>query len=702
MAVCLPPFCRRNANVLPPALAESFLSYRWIETSVNTFFLNFFSQSSFFQNRFAARCARKMILLNAALLAGPGLMATPVDAEDEQILISASRTAEAGNALPVSLQIVTAAEIKRSAASTLVQVLSAQAGLQINDNIGNQGRGASISMRGFSDNSVNNVLILVNGRKLNNPSLAGPDLASIAVQDIARIDIMQGSAGALYGDQASAGVINIITYARSIEQAYIETGRGSNDLEFTRAALSQTTAAGLSYRLSAEKKTADNYRVNNAQNYGQARAFLSYESDAFGAYIEAQNSQDDLQLPGALSGSALIENRRQSFLLGDEANRSLSVWQLGAHYDLTVNWQLLLDISDRDEDGDGEIYASDFVTGIHVRSITPRLNGRINTAAGEWTVSAGIDNEQADYQADYGYNPTAIEQELRDAYVQVLAPLAENFTFNAGSRRSEFSLQTGLMDSNGGTSFDDDISVHQMGLGYDLNKTSRVFLRRDESFRWPNADENGFIAPELAHLQAQQATSWELGGETRHQAVSLSAVFYRMNMSDEIVYDPLADGPFGPGTGANINLDASRRIGLVLTGKWIVNDEISTQLNYSRVDATLEAGNFAGKQAPFVARERANFSVSYQVHGDWSLYADGQYTGRRYRAGDSANIGGELGGYTVFNAGLRWENEALYAVLRANNLGRKQYNGYSGGLPPYDYHYPAALAHVELSVGYKF
>ena len=69
----------------------------------------------------------------------------------------------------------------------------------------------ALSIRGFGDNAAANSLILVDGFPLANVSLLTPNFNSIALSDIERIDIIQGSQGSLWGNQAVGGVLNIVT-----------------------------------------------------------------------------------------------------------------------------------------------------------------------------------------------------------------------------------------------------------------------------------------------------------------------------------------------------------------------------------------------------------------------------------------------------------------------------------------------------------
>ena len=67
-------------------------------------------------------------------------------------------------------------------------------------------------MRGFADTAKSNTLILLNGQKLSNIDLSFVDFLNIPTDSVQRIEVIKGnSAGVLYGGNATAGAINIIT-----------------------------------------------------------------------------------------------------------------------------------------------------------------------------------------------------------------------------------------------------------------------------------------------------------------------------------------------------------------------------------------------------------------------------------------------------------------------------------------------------------
>ena len=180
------------------------------------------------------------------------------------VVVSATRSTQSLVTTPSSITIITSDDIENSGASNIAEVLNTQASIQLNDLFGNGSR-VQVSMRGFADNAKSNVLILVDGRRLNNPDLAAPDLSGVALKDVKQIEIIHGSAGTRFGDQAVGGVINIITKTPEKYSAHAEVEIGSFNSKNLRGSISNKVDK-LGYRLSVEKIDTDNYRQHNKQD----------------------------------------------------------------------------------------------------------------------------------------------------------------------------------------------------------------------------------------------------------------------------------------------------------------------------------------------------------------------------------------------------------------------------------------------------
>ncbi|MEM8908364.1 MAG: TonB-dependent receptor, partial [Bacteroidota bacterium] len=133
---------------------------------------------------------------------------------EQQRVVSASRTLKTVEELPFTIYVVTKEEIFRNGYTTLVDVLKSVPGIKVSQP-GSALEGETFLMRGLLGNAYTK--ILVNDMEVKPSVVSGmPIGAQLPVKQAERIEIIFGPAAAIYGADASAGVINIIT--REIEK----------------------------------------------------------------------------------------------------------------------------------------------------------------------------------------------------------------------------------------------------------------------------------------------------------------------------------------------------------------------------------------------------------------------------------------------------------------------------------------------------
>jgi len=634
----------------------------------------------------------KLSRLALAVALVPGAAAALEPYEAPPMVITRATALE--KPAPASTRVIDREEIEQSAATSLVDVLNGKAGLQIRDTLGDGNR-PNISLRGFGENAVNNVLVLVDGRRLNNPNISGPDLNSVPLANIERIEILRGAGTVLYGDQAVGGVINIITRRPEGNEAFIETTQGSHDLEAYRGHVSQQLGGGLSVFASGETRQADNYRDHNNAAYRNLFGRLRYDHSGGWLLYEYQNVDDELLLPKSLTAAQRRIDRKASF--SNEWNDSATnVHRLAAEQALDDYWTGNFDYSIRDSDGQGSLVGSQFTDGTRVETISPRLTAVWDNLLGrsEWLL--GFDHLKADYQAQYALYPTLnsdAEQTQRDWYTQLNQPLNDRLTLSLGYRISE------VDDRHNGRKHDDDQDSTSIALSWQLSEQMQLFVKREDVLRWANVNENAVVEPGVEFLKPQTGESWETGMAWRDERQQYQASLYRLDLEDELLYDPTTGG-----WGANTNLERSRRQGLLLEGERQLSGRLLVGGQYSFTDSELRAGPNKGNKVPWVSRHSASLHLDYQILSGLHGYIEGIHTGSRYLSSDDAHMLSKQGGYTLFNAALRYEYQDLSAKLRINNLTGKRYDAFAVYSAWEDGNrglYPAPEEVVQLSLGYR-
>lgn len=606
---------------------------------------------------------------------------------------------------PASVKMINRQQIESSGASTLVDVLRGQAGLQIRDTLGDGNR-VSVSLRGFGENAANNTLVLVDGRRLNNPSLQGPDLNSVPLANIERIEILRGAGTVLYGDQAVGGVINIITRQPKNNEAYVESSIGSHDLQAIRGHAYQQLGAGFSAYASGESRNSDGYRDHNNASYDDAFARLRYDHADGHALYEYQSIDDELKFPAYLSEAQRRSDRKASYAANSNGwnDSNTQVHRLALQQDLNDWLSADLDYSHRDTDGQGSYNSawgdSPFTQGTRVETFSPRLSGHFDSSLGRSDWLLGHDHTQSDYEYRSSSASTLSRQTLRDWYGQLTQPLSGSVSLTAGYRASEAEDRNKSADKI----HTDREGSSSLGLNWQIASKLRAFLKREDVLRWANVDENGFVSPGVDFLKPQTGTSWESGLEWQDGAQRYQVTLYRLDLTDELLYDPLATGPSGF-PGANINLDQTRRDGLLLEAERQLTSRLSVGGQYSFTDSEYRNGNYQGNEVPWVARHGASAHVSYLLAPGLKGYLESEYTGARYLASDDGQVMPREGGYTLFNAALSYDYQQFTSKLRVNNLTGKRYDSfatYANWVPGNKALYAAPEEDVQLSVGYRF
>ncbi|HET7118839.1 MAG TPA: TonB-dependent receptor plug domain-containing protein, partial [Hanamia sp.] len=133
----------------------------------------------------------------------------------DEVVVTATRTENKVSNIPLPIQVISAKNIQLSGSQKLIDILQMQTGLVIANNpLGTalQGYpnpfGDGIQMQGLDPAYT---LILVNGEPLIGRNAGIINLGRIAIGNIKQIEIIRGPATCLYGSDALAGVINIIT-----------------------------------------------------------------------------------------------------------------------------------------------------------------------------------------------------------------------------------------------------------------------------------------------------------------------------------------------------------------------------------------------------------------------------------------------------------------------------------------------------------
>jgi len=149
---------------------------------------------------------------------------------DKSFVSIATGTRQLISKAPSAATVITAEDIANMGARTLSEALEAVPGLHISRNTLQNNYTPAYGMRGILTGSTPHVLMMINGVPRTNIFLGNPDdlMVELPVENIARVEVIRGPGSAVYGADAFAGTINIVTKtADDIDGTNVGVGAGS-------------------------------------------------------------------------------------------------------------------------------------------------------------------------------------------------------------------------------------------------------------------------------------------------------------------------------------------------------------------------------------------------------------------------------------------------------------------------------------------
>jgi vitamin B12 transporter len=578
----------------------------------------------------------------AALAAAPCFAQTsdnPPTALEPLVVTATGREIPVRDALAAVI-VIPRAEIERAQATDIAELLRFHAGVELGRN-GGPGTVTSLFIRGGESNHT---LVLVDGVRVNPATSGGAALQNISPEMIERIEIVKGPRATLYGSDAIAGVVNIITRAASGRAAELRTRAGSFGTRDGGAFL----AAGdgiTGVALHAQHLESDGFppRPTSAQDrgYRNTTANLRGQTRLAGLRLNAQvwNTQGESEYLGFFGP-----------LDQDFRNQVLS---LGAALQPAKSWESSLAIS-RMEDQVRQNQSTDFV-----RTVRPAA-AWANTLAlgGAQYLSFGAQAAREEVSAESFGAPITENRDLYSAYLQYEAAVGPHRALAAlsGVDHDTFGSQV----------------TWNAEYGFDLLAGTRLIAATGTGFRAPDAtDRFGFGGN--PNLEPERARSYEAGVRQelgRHQAAELR--LFRSEVEDLISVECVANcadaDPFNDVFSA-VNVDEYRNNGVELSWHLELNGW-SARASVLKQDPRSVARPDPCSGGERLCR-RSDESAAASIVRRWGGYQAGFDL---LAVGDRVDFAGApLPGYALLNltAGLEWARHFRLGARVENLLDRE-------------------------------
>ena len=638
-------------------------------------------------------------MLAAAVMLGllcPGFSEAGEDQKDDispitmgEVVVTATRYEEKTSSVPSHVSVITEEDIKNSTARNVPDLLRTQTGIQVNDITGN-GRNFTVDLRGFGETAGLNTLVLVDGRRINEPDLSAADWTLIALDRVKRVEIIRGGRGSvLYGDNASGGVINIITKEGEAFRAGAEIAGGSYDTFRGNASVSGS-AHNFSYAFSGSYLDSDGYRDNSDTDPKDFGGNLSYYvSDKFRFNLSGDYHDDKTGLPGAIKKSEFVQgvSRRDTVNPEDFSDTEDYYIKGGPEFYFLTDSLFKVDASFRKRDFksfatfSGGSFTGD--TEIKTTAVSPQLVLREKIAGLDNNLTMGFDYSDAEEDITntvlfFGFLSEGkfdLGKKNYGYYLYDDISLLDNLSLSGGYRhdRAEFDFKPSIPDHK---NIDEDLFTG--GINYNFYKDSSAYLSFSRSFRYPLLDELfSFTMNTInTNLKHQESDDYEIGirhsfNETLYGNINV----FRIDTDDEIFYNPA--------TFSNKNLNHKTRRDGVEVSLTKIFERVTLSGSYTFTDAEIKGGIWKDNEVPNVPRHKASLDTVFDLGRGWTVAVNGIYIDERPFISDFANAFDDQEDYVLINTRVRYAWKHVSAFLDINNITDENYSEYGvlGGFP---------------------
>lgn len=445
--------------------------------------------------------SKKMV--NGAVALGCLLFAAPVMAHEalneyvlDPMMVTAARYEKRDVDIPAATEIYDQEKIEKLGANNVMEVVKNIPGFTLTASpTGN-------TYIGFRGISKDNVAILVNGIPLNQDG--NYDLESISADIIDRIEVVKGGATVLYGSNASAGVINIITNKKAAKNKVL-IGFGDKN-KFKGAVNVATDKLQLSYSRQQSKDRGFVYKNSGASNY----------------YTGDKLEKDSLNLQYAISDNLSLQYM-YSKKVSDCSKSVNGVYKPGFHSDIKYNFGQLRYVND---DLQATVFFRNrdwkFNTSTHQKGHNYGADLQDKFKLGNTMLTVG-----ANYENENTKNSNNIEAAKRDSaavFFMTETEVSDKTKIFLGAREAYV--------EKSGSKF-----CPQFQIMHSLGTDDNIYLNVNRSMRAPHVNEQWGTSTQLMNpdLKAENGWNYEFGWKKKLAADELFKVnLYHMDINDRI------------------------------------------------------------------------------------------------------------------------------------------------------------------------
>lgn len=613
-----------------------------------------------------------------------------VSAQEPQlppINVTATKFEEDSKLAPAYVTVITRDQIQSSNAQTVNEAIIRIGGVASRQSLSN-GNEQTLDLMGFGDTAASNTVIVVDGVPLREGDSSEIILSSIPIESIDRIEIQRGSASVLYGEGATAGVINIITKATATkfeksDKANLYVGAGSFGTYESRVN-AQHVSNGLQLDFFGMDRKSDGFRQHSENNNQSGSFSLKIANDSLRAGVSLKQENSFAMTPGSITFSEFKENRQaaQTSSIQNNTYLSTNVEKYSAFVEKDIaDFILRLDAyrRNRDYDSVAVLFAAPNRMNFQGQNDYLSLSARHSSSVALGRNQSVFGIEHSDWRQDRFFPDSTISTHDYLQSNSLSYFLKNDLDVSSINTRFSFGYRTETNDrsqlqvlNNALTSQNISKSGWELGASKAIDSDLNVYAKISESYRFANIDELAtapFIGGRTIELLPQTSNDKEAGWKYNFAPGSFfGSRIYVSDLENEIIYDAV--------NFQNINLSPTRRKGIDFNLSFPFSNSVNLYSSFSVRDAKFVSGSNAGNQIPMSAKELLTIRLNWAIAEGHRLGVDTQWTSKQFVAGDFSNEN-TVPSYTTTDLRYLYKKDAAEFSLVVKNVFDRSYFSYA-------------------------
>jgi iron complex outermembrane receptor protein len=606
--------------------------------------------------------------------------ASPVFAVEQidlnEVTVKANRFEHKDTEATYASEVHSAKQIEESGAATLYDYLAQQSSVTVLPNFGNKAS-PSIDMRGYGgENGFQNIVITVDGQRLNNIDQSSQLLGAIPLGNIERIEIAKGSGSVIYGDGATAGAIQIytkkktgVTVSTSLgnygqKNSYINAGISEQHIDLS-ASLAHDSFDGFS------KRDATGHRDESTSNTQNVKLAIK-PIDGLKFFAEGTSSRNDVRYVSPLTRQEFKNDPRSAGLnssggVNTYTHQGLNTdqWKLGTEYQINDAFKLSATHFREDKTSEFPTFAADY--DYEGNEIALSFNNDSVSAIAGFQNFDG-DRETSSDVTSKDNRAFFVNAEYRPSWI------SEAITLSAGARHENVDYTYKPTFGNK-LNQDESLNAWDIGANYRFTSELSAFVNYNKSFQAPDIDRffgfdasfntvfNGFIDP--AKVKTLNVGINHVVANNR-----LKVTAFHADIDDEIYLDPTL-GFFG----TNSNLDKTHKYGVEVQDYFKFNDQLNASLIYNYTRSIIDKENALGglviknKDLPGAPKHSVIANLNYKFLSHASLNLNHTWRAKSFVFNDFLNNSPQKqDNYESTNIALNYQYKNLNFFTSINNI----------------------------------